>query len=56
MSVWCSTRGAAIAVDFPSLEGEGPEARTLKLNDSADLAAKRDELQSIIRAWCDQRD
>lgn len=49
-------KGATIPGDFPSLEGEGSEARTLKFRDAQDLAAKRLELEQIIRAWCDLQD
>lgn len=48
--------GAAIPGDFPSLEGDGKEARTLKVASLEDLAAKRDEVEAITRAWCDSRD
>jgi hypothetical protein len=49
-------KGAEIEGDFPNLEGDGKEARTMKFTDLDDLAAKSAELQSIIRAWCDQKD
>ncbi|HHS89232.1 MAG TPA: DUF1801 domain-containing protein [Rhodobacteraceae bacterium] len=49
-------KGATIEGDFPSLAGDGREARTMKFQDADDLAAKRDELVSVVRAWCDQRD
>lgn len=49
-------KGAEIAGDFPSLEGDGKEARSMKFLDAADLAEKRAELEAIVRAWCDQRD
>lgn len=45
--------GARIPGDFASLEGEGDEARTMKVFDAADLALKREELQRLVRAWCD---
>lgn len=48
--------GATIPGDFPSLEGDGKEARTLKVASLEDLAAKRDEVEAITRAWCDSRD
>lgn len=48
--------GAAITGDFPSLEGDGPQARTLRIADAGDLEAKRAEIRRIIRAWCDQKD
>ena len=49
-------KGATIDGDFPSLEGDGKEARTMKFRDADDLEAKRGELQAIVRAWCDQQD
>lgn len=49
-------KGATIVGDFPSLEGDGKEARQMKFADPAELAAKTAELQAVIRAWCDQRD
>lgn len=49
-------KGATIPGAFPSLEGEGPEARTLKIKNAQDLGAKRPELDRIIRAWCDLQD
>lgn len=45
--------GARIPGDFPSLEGAGEEARTMKFVDAADLEAKRAELQRLVVAWCD---
>ena len=49
-------KGAEMAGAFPSLEGDGKEARSMKFLDADDLAAKRAELEMIVRAWCDQRD
>ena len=49
-------KGAEIEGDFPSLEGDGKEARSMKFLDADDLAAKRAELEAIVKAWCDQRD
>lgn len=49
-------KGATIAGDFPNLEGDGPEARTMKVHSSQDLTGKADELRRIVRAWCDQAD
>lgn len=48
--------GAKIPGAFPNLEGDGAEARSFKIKDAADLAAKTGELQAILRAWCDMRD
>lgn len=49
-------KGAEIAGNFPNLTGDGKEARSMKFLDAEDLAAKRAELQALVRAWCDQRD
>jgi uncharacterized protein YdhG (YjbR/CyaY superfamily) len=49
-------KGAEIPGEFPSLEGDGKEARSMKFLDAADLEAKRDELGRIVRAWCDVKD
>lgn len=48
--------GASIKGKFPSLEGSGTAARTMKFADAKDLKAKTKELQSIVKAWCDQKD
>ena len=44
-------KGAEIPGDFPNLEGDGKEARTMKFADLDEVAAKTDELQAVIRAW-----
>ena len=49
-------KGADIPGDFPNLEGDGKEARSMKFTDLDDLAAKKNELQSVVRAWCEMRD
>lgn len=49
-------KGAVIPGAFPNLEGDGKEARSFKVADLDDLAAKSDELKSIFVAWCDLRD
>jgi len=49
-------KGATIPGTFPGLEGEAPEARTFKISDALDLTARRQELQAILRAWCDMQD
>ena len=49
-------KGAEIPGDFPDLTGDGKEARSFKVADLADLTAKTEQLQSIIRAWCAMRD
>jgi hypothetical protein len=47
-------KGATIRGDFPNLEGEGREARTMKFADLAQVEARTAELQKITVAWCDQ--
>lgn len=49
-------KGATIEGEFPSLEGDGKEARSMKFADFDDLEAKRDELSAIVVAWCDQQE
>lgn len=50
-------KGAEIPGDFPNLEGEdNKEARQMKFADHNDLAAKRDELQAVVRAWIALKD
>lgn len=48
--------GAELAGRFPSLEGEGATARSMKFLDLADVKAKEAELKGIVQAWCDARD
>jgi uncharacterized protein YdhG (YjbR/CyaY superfamily) len=45
--------GARIRGNFPSLEGSGDEARTMKFMDANDLVAKTPELERLVAAWCD---
>lgn len=47
--------GADIKGDFPSLQGDGKHARTFKVVNLDDLAAKQDELSTIIKSWCDMK-
>ena len=49
-------KGATIKGDFPNLEGDGKEARSMKFLDADDLAAKQPELQAIVVAWCEMQD
>lgn len=48
--------GASIKGDFPNLQGEGKVARSFKVVDLEELEVKKAELQSIVIAWCDQKD
>ena len=49
-------KGKTIPGNYPSLEGDGKEARTMKFKDADDLVEKTAELQAIVSAWCDDRD
>ncbi len=49
-------KGASIQGDFPNLEGDGKEGRSMKFADLADLEDKREELSAIVVAWCDQQE
>jgi hypothetical protein len=45
-------RGAAIAGDFPHLEGDGPTARFMRFADIDQVDERAAELGAIVRAWC----
>lgn len=49
-------KGAEIPGRFACLEGDGKEARSVKVQNLDDLALKADELAAICIAWCDMRD
>lgn len=49
-------RGATISGDHPILEGGGDVARYARFDSADDLAARRHELEAVVRAWCDDRD
>ena len=49
-------KGKFIEGDFPNLEGDGKEARSMKFKDFEDLEAKKEELTAIVIAWCDQQE
>jgi hypothetical protein len=48
--------GASIPGDHPLLEGGGDHARYARLADAAAIEARRNELEAVVRAWCDARD
>jgi hypothetical protein len=48
--------GETIPGNFPSLLTENTQARTLRIRDVADLETKREEIKTIVRAWCDMQD
>ena len=45
-------RGSEIQGDFPNLEGDGRLVRVMRFADVSEVEATRDELQTVIRAWC----
>ena len=47
-------RGAEIPGDFPRLEGDGRLARVMRFADVAEVERAADELQAVVRAWCDR--
>jgi len=49
-------KGAEIPGDFPILEGDGKETRTMKIRGLDDLRQNRGQIEAIARAWCDMRD
>ena len=49
-------RGAEIPGDHPELEGDAKLVRNMRFATSADVDAKRDELRSVVCAWCDWKD
>lgn len=49
-------RGAEISGDHPELQGGGETARYMRFESVEDVAAKRVALDSVIRAWCADRD
>ena len=48
-------RGAEIPGDFPRLEGDGRLARVMRFADIGEVEEGADELQAVIRAWCESR-
>jgi hypothetical protein len=49
-------RGAEIPGHHPRLEGEGDTGRVMKIRDTAEAHAVRDDLQHLVRSWCAWRD
>jgi hypothetical protein len=47
-------RGAEIPGDFPRLEGDGRLARVMRFADLDEVEQGADELQAVVRAWCDR--
>jgi len=48
-------RGAEIQGDFPHLEGDGRLVRVMRFADADEVEASNDELQAVIRSWCNAR-
>jgi hypothetical protein len=48
--------GAKIPGDFSRFEGSGDTARYIKFTDVADVESARDELLSIVDAWCESKE
>ncbi len=46
-------QGAKIPGDFAVLEGDGATARNAKFPTVDDVAARKDQLQAVVRAWID---
>lgn len=44
-------QGALIPGNFPHLQGQGTEARAMKIVSIAEAEERRDELEGIVRAW-----
>jgi len=49
-------RGAEIPGHHPRLEGEGDAGRVMKIRDTAEAHGAKDDLQHLVRSWCDWRD
>ena len=47
--------GASIPGSHPRLEGGGDTARYMKFVDRKDVESAREDLRSIVAAWCDSR-
>ncbi|MQC25963.1 MAG: DUF1801 domain-containing protein [Chloroflexi bacterium] len=43
--------GAQVPGNFPHLEGDGEQARTMKFADLAEADARKSELEAIVKAW-----
>lgn len=48
-------RGAEIPGVHPRLEGDGKLVRTMRLASVDEVEAAREDLERIVRAWCDSR-
>ena len=46
-------RGSEIQGNHPRLEGDAALVRTMRFVDLSDVEAQREDLEAIVRAWCD---
>jgi hypothetical protein len=49
-------RGAEIPGHHPRLEGSGDTGRVMKIHNVAEAHAAKDDLQRLVRSWCDWRE
>src|SRR5688572_25836939 len=49
-------RGAEIPGHHPRLEGSGDTGRVMKIASVAESHAAKNDLQHLVRSWCDWRD
>lgn len=49
-------RGAEIPGHHPRLEGSDDTGRVMKIHDVAEAHAAKNDLQHLVRSWCDWRD
>ncbi|HXV70526.1 MAG TPA: DUF1801 domain-containing protein [Acidimicrobiia bacterium] len=47
--------GASIPGSHPRLEGGGETARYMKFTDLDDVEDAREEIEAVVRAWCESR-
>jgi hypothetical protein len=48
--------GAQIPGDHPALEGGGDTARYIRFSNEAEVAAKRADLEAVVKAWCEWKE
>jgi hypothetical protein len=46
-------RGSEIPGDHPRLEGDAALSRVMRFRDAQDVEKHRDDLQNVVRAWCE---
>jgi len=49
-------QGAQIPGRHPRLEGQGDTGRVLKIGSVAEADAAKEDIENLVRAWCDWRD